>query len=245
MTRILNKVTVTGADDSTDISKMFEIQEKYPFVEWGILLSEKYSLNDGTGRFPSKLWLQKLAELNKNSSVKLNLAGHICGRWTTKLLLGEFPSLGLIDGDLSEMFDRYQINTHAEFHKVDFDKLDVILNNLASHNISIIFQLDGVNDIMVPMWKRNHRNISGLFDLSHGAGILPTQWPKPIEGMYCGYAGGLSPDNVNEQMDEILIATGDNKTWIDAETHLRSPDNRSFSLYKVEQFLERSKKYVI
>ena len=44
MTRILNKVTVTGADDSIDINKMFDIQEKYPFGEWGILLSEKYSL---------------------------------------------------------------------------------------------------------------------------------------------------------------------------------------------------------
>jgi len=35
------------------------------------------------------------------------------------------------------------------------------------------------------------------------------------------------------------------ETWIDAETHLRSFDNRTFHLEKVVQFLENSKKYVI
>ena len=244
--KVINKVTVTGADDSVDINKMFEIQEKYPFVEWGILLSEKYSLGDGAGRFPSKKWLQELINSNSISRTKLNLSGHICGKWVTKTLLGEFPCLETIHGNFPDYFTRFQLNTHAELHKVDFDKLDLVLKKLRSNVQSVIFQLDGVNDIMVPMWKRNHRNISGLFDLSHGAGILPSAWPKPIEGMYCGYAGGLSPDNVIEQLEKIVIANGDDKeTWIDAETLLRSPDNRTFDLDKVVQFLENSKKYVI
>jgi len=241
--KVLNRVTVTGADDSVDINKMVEIQEKYPFVEWGILLSEKYSLKDGAGRFPSKKWLVDL--INHRNSSKLTLSGHICGKWVTKTLLGEFPCLDEIHGNFTSYFSRFQLNTHAEYHKVDFEKLGVVLNTLRSTNQGVIFQLDGVNDIMVPMWKRNHRNISGLFDLSHGAGILPSAWPKPIEGMYCGYAGGLSPDNVVGEMEKILVANGDKETWIDAETQLRSPDNRVFDLNKVVQFLENSKKYVI
>ena len=242
--KVINKVTVTGADDSTDIDKMFEIQEKYPFVEWGILLSEKYSLKDGTGRFPSKKWLVDL--INHKNSAKLNLSGHICGKWVTKTLLGDFfPPFDIIHGNFTDNFSRFQLNTHAEFHKVNFEKLDAILRVLRSNCQGVIFQLDGVNDIMVPMWKRNHRNISGLFDLSHGAGTLPSTWPKPIEGMYCGYAGGLSPDNVVEQMEKILIVNGNKETWIDAETQLRSPDNRVFDLDKVVQFLENSKPYVI
>lgn len=243
--KVLNKVTVTGADDSTDINKMFEIQEKYPFVEWGILLSEKYSLNDGAGRFPSKKWLVDLINSNSYKRPSLNLSGHICGKWVTKALLGEFPCLESIHGNFPNYFSRFQLNTHAELHKVDFDKLDGVLKTLRSKAQNVIFQLDGVNDIMVPMWKRNHRNISGLFDLSHGAGTLPSTWPKPIEGMYCGYAGGLSPDNVVGEMEKILVANGDKETWIDAETQLRSPDNRVFDLDKVVQFLENSKPYVI
>jgi len=243
--KVLNKVTVTGADDSVDINKMFEIQEKYPFVEWGILLSEKYSLKDGVGRFPSKKWLQELINTNSISRTKLNLSGHICGKWVTKTLLGEFPRLDTIHGNFQDYFSRFQLNTHAEYHNVDFEKLGIILNTLQSKFQGVIFQLDGVNDIMIPMWKRNYRNISGLFDLSHGAGILPSEWPKPIPGMYCGYAGGLSPENVVKQMEKILVVNGDNDMWIDAETQLRSTDNRVFDLDKAVQFLENSKPYVI
>jgi len=183
--------------------------------------------------------------INFNSRTILNLSGHICGKWVKKTLLGEFPSLSLIHGNFADYFHRFQFNTHAELHKIDFDKLDNVLFDLSSDFKSVIFQLDGVNDIMVPCWKRKHRNISGLFDLSHGAGILPSEWPKPIPGMYCGYAGGLSPDNVVEQMEKILIVNGENDMWIDAETQLRSPDDRVFDLDKVVQFLENSKPYVV
>lgn len=240
--KLLNKVTVTGADDSTDINKMIEIQEKYPFVEWGILLSKKYSLKDGIGRFPSRAWLNTLI----SHAGKLTLSGHICGAWVEETLLGTFPELNEIHGNFKDSFVRFQLNTHAEFHKVDFDKLDVVLNSMRSQ--SIIFQLDGVNDIMCPMWKRNHRNITGLFDLSHGAGILPSKWPHPLPGAYCGYAGGLSPENVVYQMGKIIEACKDRKDdviWIDAETHLRNDGDRVFDLEKVEQFLENSKQFVV
>lgn len=115
--KILNRVTVTGADDSTNIDKLFEIQAKYPFVEWGILLSKKYSLKDGANRFPSKNWLNDL--IGKGSG-KLNLSGHICGEWVKEALLGEFPMLDNIHGNFTDGFRRFQLNTHAEPHKVNF-----------------------------------------------------------------------------------------------------------------------------
>src|SRR5579862_53134 len=135
--KVLNKVTVTGADDSTDVSKMLEIQSKYPFVEWGILLSKKYSLKDGVNRFPSRTWLTRLIN---ESHGKLNLSGHICGDWVKEALLGKFPMLDLIHGNLKDSFLRFQLNTHAEPHKVDFDKLDAVLSSMRSQ--SFIFQLD-------------------------------------------------------------------------------------------------------
>lgn len=51
MKKFLTKVTVTGADDSTNIDEMFAIRDKFPFVEFGILLSERHS-HAGTARFP-------------------------------------------------------------------------------------------------------------------------------------------------------------------------------------------------
>ena len=83
-----------------------------------------------------------------------------------------------------------------------------------------------------------------LFDLSGGAGILPESWPK-AKGEYCGYAGGLSPENLEEQLEKIkCVVDEDQKIWIDVETHVRSSDDKQFDLDKVRKFLEISKRYV-
>jgi phosphoribosylanthranilate isomerase len=50
----------------------------------------------------------------------------------------------------------------------------------------------------------------------------------------CGYAGGLSPDNVESQIK--LIRKVASHFWIDAETGLRT--NGEFDLTKVEQFID-------
>jgi len=37
----IDKVTITGADDSTDVQWMLSMQERFPFVEWGSLSFQK------------------------------------------------------------------------------------------------------------------------------------------------------------------------------------------------------------
>lgn len=242
---IIKTVTVTGADDSVNIEDLFKIQNEFPFVEFGILISDRYSFSGGANRFPSRDWIKKLINENNKSSLKLNLSGHICGNWVKHLLLGTFPDFSEIDSKMFHAFNRWQINTHAQKHKIDFDKLEAILKYLAYDNKSVIFQIDNVNDIITECKKRKHENISGLFDLSHGAGILPSEWPKPTDGVYCGYAGGLSPSNVIDQIEKIIPLVDEKIIWIDAETHLRSDDDRNFDLNKVEIFLKNSEKYII
>ena len=91
--KILNKVTVTGADDSVkDIEELREIQKEFPFVEWGILLSASSA---GTNRFPSQSWIWDLIQNSSPSKehiikhLRFNLAGHICGRWIREICTGE------------------------------------------------------------------------------------------------------------------------------------------------------------
>jgi hypothetical protein len=97
-----------------------------------------------------------------------------------------------------------------------------------------------------------------------GAGILPREWPKPIyldvhpgddgcgvqQHRYHGYAGGLGPDNLAEQIPLILAAaagnehTAEGRIWIDMETRVRSSDDRTFDLAKVRRCLEIAAPYV-
>lgn len=111
--------------------------------------------------------------------------------------------------------------------------------------------MDGVNEELF-VWAKNSQtnwlhqnglpdlgyasNVAALFDLSHGAGLLPAEWPSGFPGRYCGYAGGLSPVNVAAQLDRVAEVAG-GPFWVDAETHLRSGDDQVFDLARVESFL--------
>jgi hypothetical protein len=46
----LKQVTITGADDSINYHKLFDISHQFPFVEWEILLSKN---SEGYPRFPT------------------------------------------------------------------------------------------------------------------------------------------------------------------------------------------------
>jgi len=241
--KFIHTVTVTGADDSISPFDLVEISKKYPFVEFGILLS-KFSL--GSPRFPSSKWLYDLIYISK--FVKdLKLSGHICGKWVQEILLGDWPSeeFKKISYNFQDIFSRWQINTHAQSYKVNENKFIEILKRLNYQKQNIIFQFDEVNDDLLFTSKRlGFKNISTLFDVSHGRGILPDKLQTPIFGVSCGYAGGLSPENIHQQIEEISKIVGNSKIWVDSETHLRSKDNLKFDLNRVEMFLKEAEPFV-
>jgi hypothetical protein len=161
-------------------------------------------------------------------------------------LTGHLIDLDVIAGGLSEIFGRFQINTHAQNYEYD-DGLYSILGHLSKKRQTVIFQLDGkcgtsiANEVARNGWTND---VAGLFDLSHGAGVLPEKWPDPIKGLNCGYAGGLCPINVADQL-AIIEKKAVGESWIDAETKLFSQRGDLFDLEKVEQFLEAAKPWVI
>jgi phosphoribosylanthranilate isomerase len=96
--------------------------------------------------------------------------------------------------------------------------------------------MDDVNNDILDVAKEAGVNAAPLFDLSGGAGVLPENWP--VANGYCGYAGGLSPENVQGQLELIEQVAGDGPIWIDVETHVRSEDDKIFDLDKVRAFIE-------
>jgi hypothetical protein len=233
---MITTVTVTGADDSTPHSELIKIADEYPFVEFAILLSRK---SIGTRRFPSAKWLSEIVRLPGH----VRLAGHICGSWVREIYQGKWPveELQQILGiGWKDRFERIQLNTHGIKHKWNPE----FVNQLSFIPRKTIFQYDRANSEAFKFAEASGVSVAALFDLSHGCGVLPSEWPVPLEGVECGYAGGLSPENVAEQCGKIKSIVGDRKIWIDAETHLRSPDDTVFDLNKVRAFIENAKPFV-
>jgi len=235
MKKLIDRVTVTGADDSIKVEDMLLVQKEMPFVEWGILLSER---SEGSSRFPTEEWIKTLL----THKDELNLSGHICGKWVRDLCAGKntfYEDRPYFDG----LFSRYQLNFHSYNHSIKDN--DAFVSTIKSlHADQIIFQFDEVNNGLLTSALYGGIDAVPFFDTSGGIGRLPTEWPAGI-GEYCGYAGGLSPENLDEQMSLISEVCGDGPIWIDAETWLRSDGDQLFDLNKVLSFLVASKKWMI
>jgi hypothetical protein len=234
----LTKVTLTGADDSVKQSELFRISKDFPYVEWGLLVSRK---SQGNRRFPSREWLRRLSDLEgDNLFIGTQYSMHLCGQYAREILLGDDTFTKEVGGFFQNV-QRVQINTHGTKHDVRADPFLSLMNNnyIAKQ---VIFQIDGNNQHLVDI-SIGRLNCAGLFDLSHGEGRLPADWPRPLDGLPCGYAGGLAPDNLEEQLTLLADRVGSTEVWIDMETHLRSDGGKKFDLKKAVRVLEICERY--
>jgi hypothetical protein len=60
---MLTGITITGADDQVDPRELAMLSAEFPFVEWGILMSESRA---GTSRYPGQTWMLHLDDLAKH-----------------------------------------------------------------------------------------------------------------------------------------------------------------------------------
>lgn len=232
----INRVTITGADNNTDINEMVEISKQYPFVEWGILFSPK---RIGEERYPDMNWLSKLRDYWMEYD--LRLSAHLCGGYTREMLVGIND---LSENNLKEyleMFGRRQLNFNSSKNELDVNLFFNLLER--QPEVEFILQQNNANfKICHDVRERHIKNVSFLFDSSGGRGTIASQWKQPFYGFFTGYAGGLSPENLEHELKKIKEVVGDDVIWIDTESRVRT--NTILDMEKVKQFLEIASKYV-
>lgn len=219
----------TGADDKVDPADLAALSKTYPFVEWSILYLPG---QEGTPRCPTVEWIRDFSEVCKDSHKCL----HLCADALPRFVAGDKELLDLMQG-----FKRIQFN----FEYLDAGKLvdpvELAKRAKDSPQWEFILQygkgykhyLSAFNDVP------NH---AVLFDGSAGEGVSPGEWPAPLAGHSCGYAGGMNPDNMKDQLEKIARAAPGYVTWVDQESGART-DNQ-FDLAKVVQVLDISSAYV-
>jgi hypothetical protein len=240
----LQRVTITGADNNTDISQLIDLSAEFPFVEWGILVSRK---NEGTPRFPNRSWIDSFSDAvieKTQHRNNIHVSTHVCGKWVKDLLVGEINWLDL--PSCLEISERVQINTHAELHTSTAKMLNKLSEiRYSNYPKEYIFQWDGINQHFAFAARAFGIKTSVLFDKSGGAGLLPAEWESPVGSFMCGYAGGLGPDNITEQLNKISDVVFDFWTpiWIDMETKVRTNDDSALDLDKVRRVLEAVRRW--
>lgn len=238
-------VTITGADDSVDIKSMSDVNNEFlSKTEWGILFSQS---RIGTPRYPSIGWLDKLQhfQFHGNSSA-LALSAHLCGNYSVELLNGNIDSWFWDISQYSEIFNRFQLNFNSQKTLIpDKFKFVQTINRLAlKYSCDFILQYNDSNKkLCVDAYYSDliQENIHFLHDSSGGRGKSPKLWTAPEFKNLTGYAGGLNPDNLEEELKKIADVVGDRWIWIDVESGVRTDDELDFK--KVRKFLEVASKY--
>lgn len=212
-----------GADDTTEPEKLLAISKKHPYVEWGVLFREELQ---GTPRYASWSWLERLATVVKSEEGMecMRTAGHLCGDHVEEVLQGNPDFVEKLRTEFG--FARFQINPTAA-NGVDSSDLGASVDRLrevfsAVPDVEFIVQAnDETEALWRPLVAAPPPNMAVLFDESKGLGRLPDSWPAPHANVACGYAGGLGPHNIEEQLRRMAAAAQGTPVWCDAETGLR------------------------
>lgn len=225
---LLTHVTLTGVDVRTDLSALVGLSKGHPLVEWGFLYSPR---RQGLpGRYPA---VEFLLETFRELPSEVRVALHACGSGVLDLLEAERTAL-----ELAELVALRRGRLQLNFNQTDFPLPLSALGEfmLAFPELQVITQYNKdnqhVHKALAEFPLTNHQL---LFDSSGGCGLLATEWPRPISGVTCGYAGGLGPDNLSEQLVRIAHAADGRPTWIDMESSLRVKDEEGVDWLSLER----------
>ncbi len=228
----LHTVTITGADDATDINDLVALSADFPFVEWGILVSKS---QDAGIRFPSCGWINRFGTAARQHDLKA--AMHVCGSWVSDLLKDEFRCAEL--PSVVDWAQRIQINSWGRPLR---SSNDFHWSAAGASSKWFIFQWSPVGECIAKRAREKGHAASGFFDRCGGQGKSPDNLPSPhTTGFPMGFAGGLGPDNVLGELQKIRAASGEIETtaWIDMEGRVRTEDESKLDMSRVRSVLEQ------
>ena len=148
----------------------------------------------------------------------------MCGKLASSLFSGlPDPQWEVFVPSLEKNVSRVQINVNlGRVKKYNPNQMMWLLRGIGSDRdrqcVDYIFQYNRANSNiwsdLVDVGMMPHI----LFDASGGRGILTENIQRPITGLFCGYVGGLNPQNCQEFLtklnDQLVVGT----TWIDMES---------------------------
>lgn len=203
--RLPSFITFTGIDDSTAVSDLRMIRDRYP-VEFGILLSRDRQGKDP--RYPGE-------GLRRFTAEGLPIAIHLCGAYAREVMDFPYNDWGIpTHGATRVQINTREPNVAAAQRFSQMTGKRVILQTQEDQKFPFAYEVD---------W---------LFDRSGGNGKRPDRWPS-CDWKLVGYAGGIAVDNVMATIEAINAASPKpGPYWIDMESGVRD-ENDQFSIEKV------------
>ena len=215
---MLERVTLTGVDETTNLAGLMELAAEYPRAEFAALAGSR--TDSGDPEYPGRATIHLLGEMGE---LGVRTALHLCGSMAREVAI-EGSSLDEIL-ELCRGYSRVQVNLAAEWfgqERTQRTREGVIAFAETVLAETVILQHRG-DWSSIPV---EHPKVDYLFDLSGGEGVDSLDvWPPPPGGRAVGYAGGIGPDNIAEALT-FTRGYPDERLWLDMQTKLRDANHR-------------------
>ena len=191
-------IAFTGVDRVEVLGELKALSRRYP-IEWGLLVDDEKS---GDPLFPD---IHTRRALMRGEG--LRWAAHICGSEASKI--ANTPDS--VNLDLAG-FQRVQVNHGFTGSSA-----------AQSRNCWRFGRQRGLRTMLQCLEDfPDEPRLDWLFDTSFGTGVAPKIWPRlPKDGPFCGYSGGINPDNAAVVVAAIGAPEGE-LYWIDMESGVRT-----------------------
>ena len=235
----LQYVTCSDPRENLATDAVLQLAQSAPIVEIAI---QAHPSRMSFG-MPRNNWFGKLLTESLYMNPFPNLAVHVNMEWCNDLCQGKIAPeiqnwLSLYHTNGTPVIRRWQINIHgSKTETFNADAIAKLLNNF--HDNEFIFQYGASEYHRMQRLDKNAANFSLLYDTSGGAGKLTKNWRAPLFKEHPqGYAGGLSPENVVQNLDKISKVAGSRTDiWIDAEGKLKTPGTKTFDINRAKQYI--------
>lgn len=227
---MLNGISFIGIDERTDLNRIIELAKSTIIpIELGFLYSETKKDN----RYPNKEEINRMNNFLTSSGI-YDTSLHLCGS-----VIRKFLSLDKEIIDFCLQFNRIQLNIPMSDYSMDellsmfnnvcnyFDELEKPKNGKRIIAPIIVLQYNNSKKELIDTFIEKYPNTRKyrfdlLFDNSGGNGKVLENPLAPISGFYCGYAGGIGPDTVQEIVTKINSICGRTPYYIDMESKIRT-----------------------
>mmetsp|Transcript_135908 Transcript_135908/g.378764 ORF Transcript_135908/g.378764 Transcript_135908/m.378764 type:complete len:364 (+) Transcript_135908:141-1232(+) len=246
----LSFLSLSGVDDSVSPRTLCDISQEFSFVEWGVnFRAEKQGKEP---RYASLAWLRQLQEeidrrQQTGKFAPIHFAAHLGGEYCVDVLKGDTSLVRT----LWEEYGFLRIHLcPTRSHGVNSSQLKKYLSTLKS----VIVALPQVEFVLLvtretraltfQLMNDCQPNLAFFYDAEEAAlavnspsrgcggghaqgsngGPLRRPPPCPHPGIHCGYGGGLTIENLTDELRRIakVVNCPRRPVWVDLESGLRS-----------------------
>lgn len=237
---IVSLVTCSGVNEKNSVDDLLTFCAQFPKTELGIQCSPK---KFDEGRYE---WLKEVCSKTGEKNLSTHLALHLNQEFAIQFCKGKIPEsietfLSLKNDFGEPLISRVQLNFMLGREKFennayapDLSKLETSVKSLKGQRVIL-----SCSQPNLPLIQKIHYRkmvFDALYDDSFGEGIAPKERKAPLfKDVYQGYAGGLGPLNIADELSKIARLTNAS-VFVDAEGKLK--ENGCFSFSKAAEFVQ-------